>query len=207
MAIKGIKLVTLGLVDDEGVLIKGAQGLSADGTYPVTTEVLGTKTANITNISGTPTAIYGNDAQVDADIPKGTPSVALNFNGLPVGIKQKILGRVNDGKGGYIQGKAPKVAMLIQTTSVSDSSAQYIGFAKGVLNEASMNLQTSTNSVTRVEDAPTYTAFGVSRWNDEAIKFFDGADSKFTVENMMADVFKGYGATGTPSGASATVSK
>ena len=34
--------------------------------------------------------IYGNDGQVDADIAKGTPSVAFAFNGLPVDIKKQI---------------------------------------------------------------------------------------------------------------------
>lgn len=199
MAVKGIKLVTLGLIGDDGKLLTGTNGLSATGTYPVTTEVLGTKTANISNLSGSPVPIYGNNTQVDADIPNGTPSVQLDFNGLPLAIKQKILGGVNDGKGGYIQGTAPKVAMLIQTTSIGNGGAdQYVAFAKGVMNEAAMNLQTSTNNVTRVDDSPTFTAFGVTRWNDKAVKFFDGADAKFDASAMMADVFP----TATPSGGS-----
>lgn len=193
MAVKGIKLVTLAIVGDNGKILTGDKGLSTDGIFPVTTELLGTKTANITNISGSPVMIYGNDSQVDADIPAGTPSVALDFNGLPAAIKHKIIGRVNDGKGGYIQGTPPKVAMLIETTGIGNGGkSQYIGFAKGVLNEAAMNLQTSTNTVTRSDDSPTYTAFGVSRWNDQAIKFFDGADDKFDKSAMLADVFNGY---------------
>lgn len=205
MATKGIKLVTLGLIGDDGKLLTGEAGLSTNGIYPVTTEVLGTKSANISNISGTPVQIYGNDTQVDADIPKGTPSVALDFNGLPAVIKHKILGRINDGKGGYTQGTPPKVAMLIETTSVGNGGTpQYIGFAKGILNEAAMNLQTSTNTITRVDDSPTYTAFGVSRWGNEAIKFFEGGDANFTKENMMADVFNGYTAPTTGGSGSGT---
>lgn len=197
MATKGLKMVTLALLDDAGAIAKGAGGLSTDGTFPITDEMLGTKTANITNVSSAPTMIYGNDGQVDADIAKGTPSVAFDFNGLPFDIKQKLLGRVNDTKGGYTQGPVPKVAALIQTTTIGSASPQYIGFAAGKMNETALNLQTNTNAVVRVDDALTFTAFSVSRWGGEAIKFYDGGDAKFTEAAMLADVFNGYTAPTT----------
>ncbi|WP_270328914.1 phage tail protein [Lactococcus lactis] len=197
MATKGLKMVTLALLDDTGTIVKGTGGLSTDGTFPITDEMLGTKTANITNVSSAPTMIYGNDGQVDADIAKGTPSVAFDFNGLPFDIKQKLLGRVNDTKGGYTQGPVPKVAALIQTTTIGSASPQYIGFAAGKMNETALNLQTNTNAVVRVDDALTFTAFSVSRWGGEAIKFYDGGDAKFTEAAMLADVFNGYTAPTT----------
>ena len=197
MATKGLKMVTLALLDDTGAIVKGTSGLSTDGTFPITDEMLGTKTANITNVSSAPTMIYGNDGQVDADIAKGTPSVAFDFNGLPFDIKQKLLGRVNDTKGGYTQGPVPKVAALIQTTTIGSASPQYIGFAAGKMNETALNLQTNTNAVVRVDDALTFTAFSVSRWGGEAIKFYDGGDAKFTEAAMLADVFNGYTAPTT----------
>lgn len=196
MATKGIELVTVALLDDAGKILTGTSGLSTNGIYPITNEVFGTKTANITNLSSAPTPIYGNNGQVDADIAKGTPSVALDFNGLPIEIKNKLLGRVNDTKGGYVQGKVPKVAVLIQTTTTGTESPQYIGFASGKMNEAAMNLQTNTNAVVRADDALTYTPLSVSRWNGQAVKFFDGGDAKFTEDAMMSDVFDGYPATG-----------
>lgn len=192
MATKGLKMVTLALLDAKGAIVKGETGLSTNGVFPITDEMLGTKTANITNLSSAPTMIYGNDNQVDADIANGTPSVAFDFNGLPVAIKHKLLGRVNDTKGGYTQGQAPKVAVLIQTTTIGTAKPQYIGFAAGKMNEPAMNLQTNTNAVVRVDDALTFTAFSVSRWDGEAVKFFDGGDSKFTEDTMMKDVFNGY---------------
>ncbi len=197
MATKGLKMVTLALLDDTGTIVKETGGLSTDGTFPITDEMLGTKTANITNVSSAPTMIYGNDGQVDADIAKGTPSVAFDFNGLPFDIKQKLLGRVNDTKGGYTQGPVPKVAALIQTTTIGSASPQYIGFAAGKMNETALNLQTNTNAVVRVDDALTFTAFSVSRWGGEAIKFYDGGDAKFTEAAMLADVFNGYTAPTT----------
>ncbi|WKF73659.1 phage tail protein [Lactococcus lactis] len=205
MATKGLKMVTLGLLDKDGVLVKGDSGLSENGIFQITDEMLGTKTANITNVSSAPAMIYGNDGQVDADIAKGTPSIAFDFNGLPFEVKQKILGRENDGKGGYTQGEAPKVAALVQTTTIGTATPQYIGFGSGKMNETALNLQTNTNAVVRVDDALTYTGFSVSRWNGEAIKFFDGGDEKFKEEDMLADVFNGYGsATTTTSSTTST---
>ncbi|WMB98836.1 phage tail protein [Lactococcus cremoris] len=192
MATKGLKMVTLALLDAKGAIVKGDTGLSTNGVFPITDEMLGTKTANITNLSSSPQMIYGNDGQVDADIAKGTPSVAFDFNGLPVAVKNKLLGRVNDTKGGYTQGNIPKVAVLIQTTTIGTEKPQYVAFAAGKMSETAMNLQTNTNAVVRVDDALTFTAFSVSRWGGEAVKFFDGGDSKFTVDVMMKDVFNGY---------------
>ena len=196
MATKGLKMVTLALLDEKGVIVKGDTGLSTNGVFPITDEMLGTKTANITNLSSAPQMIYGNDGQVDADIANGTPSVAFAFNGLPVDIKNKLLGRVNDTKGGYTQGSIPKVAVLIQTTTIGTAKPQYVAFAAGKMNETAMNLQTNTNAVVRVDDALTFTAFSVSRWGGEAVKFFDGGDSKFTEDVMMKDVFNGYAGVG-----------
>ena len=150
MATKGLKMVTLALLDEKGVIVKGDTGLSTNGVFPITDEMLGTKTANITNLSSAPTMIYGNDGQVDADIAKGTPSVAFAFNGLPVAVKNKLRGRVNDTKGGYTQGSIPKVAVLIQTTTIGTAKPQYVAFAAGKMNETAMNLQTNTNEVVRV---------------------------------------------------------
>ena len=196
MATKGLKMVTLALLDAKGAIVKGDTGLSTNGVFPITDEMLGTKTANITNLSSSPQMIYGNDGQVDADIANGTPSVAFAFNGLPVAVKNKLLGRVNDTKGGYTQGSIPKVAVLIQTTTIGTEKPQYVAFAAGKMSETAMNLQTNTNAVVRVDDALTFTAFSVSRWGGEAVKFFDGGDSKFTEDVMMKDVFNGYAGVG-----------
>ncbi|MBC6498527.1 hypothetical protein H7R52_07005 [Weissella confusa] len=63
--------------------------------------------------NGTP--VYGNNSKVDQTQTKGEPSVALDFNDLPFDIKQKLLGRISDGKGGFLQGDRPRVAMTIET--------------------------------------------------------------------------------------------
>lgn len=50
MAIVGLKMVTLALVDDNQKLIKGAEGLSESGIIEIDDKMWGSKTANITNL-------------------------------------------------------------------------------------------------------------------------------------------------------------
>ena len=93
---------------------------------------------------------------------------------------------------------------MIQTTTIGTATPQYVGFAAGKMNETALNLQTNTNAVVRVDDALTFTAFSVSRWGGQAIKFFDGGDANFTEAAMMADVFNGYDSTTTTTTTSST---
>lgn len=200
MAIAGLKLITLALRDKEtGELLKGDAGLSADGLFPVTTKMLGAKSANITNISANGTAIYGNNSKVDQTQTKGEPSVALDFNDLPFDVKQKLLGRIADGKGGYLQGDRPRVAMTVETQNVKRTHSIWFGFANGEVQETAANLQTDTNNEVRVDDALTFTSFGVEAWNNEAMKVYSDIDAKFDKAAMQADVF-GNAGTATPSG-------
>lgn len=190
MAIAGLKLITLALRDKEtGELLKGDAGLSADGLFPVTTAMLGSKSANITNISANGTAIYGNNTKVDQTQTKGEPSVALDFNDLPFDVKQKLLGRVSDGKGGYLQETRPRVAMTIETQTTDRKNSIYFGFANGEVQETAANVQTDTNNEVRVDDALTFTSFGVEEWNNEAMKVYFSGDAKFEKTAMQADVF------------------
>ena len=103
MAIVGLKMVTLALVDAKTQnLITGAQGLSETGVIEVDSSMLGTKTANISNMEGQATKIPGNNAVQDVLIGPGSPTVALDFNNLDFEVKQKLLGFKSDSKGGYV---------------------------------------------------------------------------------------------------------
>lgn len=198
MAIAGLKLITLALRDKEtGALLKGETGLSANGLFPVTTKMLGAKSANITNISANGTAVYGNNSKVDQTQTKGEPSVALDFNDLPFDIKQKLLGRSSDGKGGYLQGDRPRVAMTIETQNIKRTNSVFFGFANGEVQETAANVQTDTNNEVRVDDALTFTSFGVEEWNNEAMKVYSDIDEKFDKSSMEADVFGASKATTT----------
>jgi hypothetical protein len=192
MAQVGLKLVTLALLDDDGKILTGEDGLSESGIYPVTTKMLGTKTANITNITTNGTDIYGNNTKVDRTQAKGQPSIALDFNNLDFDIKQKILGRNPDGMGGYLQGDQPRAAVLVEAESLKRDASYYYGFANGQMSEAALNIQTDTNNESRVDDALTFTSFGVEAWNNEAMKVYYSGNEEFDQEKMYADVFGGY---------------
>ena len=81
MAIVGLKMVTLALVDAKTQqIIKDDQGLSTSGILEVDSSMLGTKTANISNMEGQATKISGNNGVQDVLIAPGSPTVALDFN-------------------------------------------------------------------------------------------------------------------------------
>ena len=154
MAIVGLKMVTLALVDPKTQqIIKDAQGLSANGILEVDSSMLGTKTANISNMEGQATKIPGNNAVQDVLIGPGSPTVALDFNNLDFEVKQKLLGFKSDSKGGYVmQGDKPHVAMLIETETLDRKNSIYLGFANGIMQENAQNIATDTDKTKKQKD-------------------------------------------------------
>ena len=198
MAIVGLKMVTLALVDAKTQnLITGAQGLSETGVIEVDSSMLGTKTANISNMEGQATKIPGNNAVQDVLIGPGSPTVALDFNSLDFEVKQKLLGFKSDSKGGYVmQGDKPHVALLIETETLDRKNSIYFGFANGIMQENAQNVATDTDTAqTRNDDNMTYNALSAKAFNGEPLKkYFSGADG-FQKADMLKEVFGGYKAT------------
>ena len=198
MAIVGLKMVTLALVDPKTQqIIKDAQGLSASGIVEVGAEMLGTKTANISNMEGQATKISGNNAVQDVLIAPGSPTVALDFNNLDFEIKQKLLGFKSDSKGGYVmQGDKPHVALLIETETLDRKNSIYFGFANGIMQENAQNIATDTDTAqTRNDDNMTYNALSAKAFKGEPLKkYFSGAEG-FKEADMLKEVFGGYTAT------------
>lgn len=202
MAIVGLKMVTLALVDPKTQqLIKGEQGLSTDGILEVDSSMLGTKTANISNMEGSATKISGNNAVQDVLIAPGSPTVALDFNNLDFEVKQKLLGFKSDSKGGYtMSGDKPHVAMLIETETLDRKKSIYFGFANGIMQENAQNIATDTDTAqTRNDDNMTYNALSAKAFGGEPLKkYFSGA-SGFEKTAMLSEVFGGYtAAAGVP---------
>ena len=199
MAIVGLKMVTLALVDAKTQnLITGAQGLSETGVIEVDSSMLGTKTANISNMEGQATKISGNNAVQDVLIAPGSPTVALDFNNLDFEVKQKLLGFKSDSKGGYVmQVDKPHVAMLIETETLDRKNSIYFGFANGIMQENAQNIATDTDTAqTRNDDNMTYNALSAKAFGGEPLKkYYSGADG-FQEANMLKEVFGGY--TSTP---------
>lgn len=198
MAIVGLKMVKLALVDAKTQqLIKGEQGLSADGILAVDSSMLGTKTANISNMEGQATKVNGNNAVQDVMIAPGSPTVALDFNNLDFEVKQKLLGFKSDSKGGYtLQGDKPHVAMLIESETLDRKHSIYFGFANGIMQETAQNVATDTDTAqTRQDDNMTYNALSATAFGGEPIKkYYSGAES-FDKANMLKEVFGGYAAS------------
>ena len=201
MAIVGLKMVTLALVDAKTQnLITGAQGLSETGVIEVDSSMLGTKTANISNMEGQATKISGNNAVQDVLIAPGSPTVALDFNNLDFEIKQKLLGFKSDSKGGYVmQGDKPHVALLIETETLDRKKSIYFGFANGIMQENAQNVATDTDTAqTRNDDNMTYNALSAKAFNGEPLKkYYSGAEG-FQEANMLKEVFGGYTAGAVP---------
>ena len=199
MAIVGLKMVTLALVDPKTQqIIKDEQGLSKTGILEVDSSMLGTKTANISNMEGQATKISGNNAVQDVLIAPGSPTVALDFNNLDFEVKQKLLGFKSDGKGGYVmQGDKPHVAMLIETETLDRKNSIYFGFANGIMQENAQNIATDTDTAqTRNDDNMTYNALSAKAFGGEPLKKYYSGASSFEKTAMLKEVFSGY--TDTP---------
>ena len=199
MAIVGLKMVRLALVDAKTQnLITGAQGLSETGVIEVGSDMLGTKTANISNMEGQATKISGNNAVQDVLIAPGSPTVALDFNNLDFEVKQKLLGFVSDSKGGYVmKGDKPHVALLIETETLDRKNSIYFGFANGIMQENAQNIATDTDTAqTRNDDNMTYNALSAKAFNGEPLKKYYSGASSFEKNAMLQEVFGGY--TPTP---------
>ena len=198
MAIVGLKMVTLALVDPKTQqVIKDDQGLSTNGILEVDSSMLGTKTANISNMEGQATKISGNNAVQDVLIAPGSPTVALDFNNLDFEIKQKLLGFKSDSKGGYVmQGDKPHVAMLIETETLDRANSVYFGFANGIMQENAQNIATDTDTAqTRNDDNMTYNALSAKAFKGEPLKKYYSGASSFDKTTMLTEVFGGYTAT------------
>ena len=203
MAIVGLKMVKLALVDAKTQqIIKGEQGLSADGVLAVDSSMLGTKTANISNMEGQATKVNGNNAVQDVIVAPGSPTVALDFNNLDFEVKQKLLGFKSDSKGGYVmQGDKPHVALLIESETLDRAHSVYFGFGNGIMQETAQNVATDTDTAqTREDDNMTYNALSTKAFGGEPIKkFYSGAEG-FDEANMLKEVFGGYTQATTQTG-------
>lgn len=198
MAIVGLKMVTLALVDAKTQqIIKSDQGLSTNGILEVDSSMLGTKTANISNMEGQATKIPGNNAVQDVLIGPGSPTVALDFNNLDFEVKQKLLGFKSDGKGGYVmKGDKPHVAMLIETETLDRKNSIYFGFANGIMQENAQNIATDTDTAqTRNDDNMTYNALSAKAFDGEPLKKYYSGATSFDKTTMLKEVFGGYTAT------------
>lgn len=205
MAIVGLKKTYLAIIDKKTGKIKtGTDGLSADGLYQSNSKDLGTKSANITNISTSGTQIFGDNALVDVTNSKSFPQVAGVWNNLPFDVKAKLKGEVSDGKGGYVQSQdLPQIALIVESETLDRANSIFYAFANGQVKETAVNIQTDTAAEVRVDDTLTYQSFGFDAWNNQGMKTYFSGDTGFDKTAMLKEVMGGYTAS-APSGGSGT---
>lgn len=203
MAIVGLKKTYLAIIDKKTGKIKtGTDGLSADGLYQSNSKDLGTKSANITNISTSGTQIFGDNALVDVTSSKSFPQVAGVWNNLPFDVKAKLKGEVSDGKGGYVQSQdLPQIALIVESETLDRANSIFYAFANGQVKETAVNIQTDTAAEVRVDDTLTYQSFGFDAWNNQGMKTYFSGDTGFDKTAMLKEVMGGYTAS-APSGGS-----
>ena len=208
MAVRGLKMIYVGLKDDAGQVISGDTGLSATGVYEIDVDRskgnLGSRTANITGLTGTISKIPGNDQIVDMTKPDAAPSVAIDSNAIDGKVKQMLLGREQSASGAWVEKDGiTESALIIETHDVVTNKSVFFAFGRGSMSEASQNVQTDTDTQqTREDDNLTFTALGYKPWNGKAFATYYEGDEGFTRKKMFDEVFPDntYQADGTTSG-------
>lgn len=177
MATVGLKRVYLAVMDPAThVAKKGADGLSEDGVFEVTSEMWGTKTANLTNLEGSIERIDGNNMVVHSATNPSAPQISFNFNDLPFETAQAILGYKKGSDGDYeLQEVKPDVAVIVETSEPKENKSIFFTANSGVMQETSKNMGTNTNTAkTRADDNFVFAANGNDKFKKGIKKFFEG---------------------------------
>lgn len=198
MASIGLKMVYVGVKGDDGqTIVDATQGVSDKGVYPIDTnkdhQNLGTKTANITALSGNPVKITGNNEVVDVTNPPSSPQVAFDMNAINPAVREKILGRQANGIGGYIDSDKPvDCGVIIESQQPVTMKSVYFCFGRGNFNETTHNIGTDTDTAeTRDDDTLTFTSLGYDGFGGKPFAIFYESDSKFDKQKMFDLVFPG----------------
>lgn len=199
MASVGLNMIYAAPKGNDGQVITDTSkgGVSEKGVYPIDTNKgrgnMGAKTANLTALEGTPVKIPGNNEVVDTTNPPSSPSVALDFNAVNPTVRETLLGKVNNGEGGWIRSDNPvEVALIIESRVPTTNKAVYYCFGRGHLAETTHNIGTNTDTAeTRDDDTLTYTALGYSGFNGKPFAIYYEGQDGFDKKKMFDRVFPG----------------
>lgn len=213
MATLGIAGAKLALVDKNGIVLTGTNGIfkytdqaktDTTGIFDVTVDTsFGVASVALTNLFGSTTDIFGSNKLVYKSAGKGAAQTVLTVNSLPNEIKMAALGMPSDGKGGFtITGKADpnnRVAYLAESAEAFDiNKPVYVGMYMGTASEAGATLTSNNANDNRATDAITIA--GLERGDDGFGKYFYSSASKFDEAAMLSDVFKAATTGGTTGG-------
>lgn len=203
MATLGIAGAKLALVDKNGIVLTGTNGIfkytdqaatDTTGIFEVTVDTsFGVASVALTNLFGSTTDAFGNNKLVYKSAGKGAAQTVLTVNSLPNEIKMAALGMPSDGKGGFtITGKADpnnRVAYLAESAEAFDiDKPVYVGMYMGIASEAGATLTSNNANDNRTTDAITIA--GLERGDDGFGKYFYSSAPQFDEPAMLADVFK-----------------
>ncbi|CAK1233516.1 hypothetical protein LMG30234_GAICNKDF_00545 [Fructobacillus fructosus] len=198
MATLGIARAWVARIDAKGKVITGIDGINGDpsdkdGLFLIDeSSSFGIASANMTNLQGALSDIYGSNKLVYKAAAKGNAQTLLTVNHLPAEIKQRMLGAKADGRGGFtVNGKANsnnRIALLVESADAFDEQKPvYFGFFQGIVTEATENVATNDASEKRTTDALT---FGHLERGEEGFgkRYFSWVDN-FDKQKMFDDIF------------------
>lgn len=192
MSVVGIKRVYLGLLDENGdPVLDGETGLGTTGLIEITNEMLGTNSVNL-QVTKQGEEIDGNNVEVD--YVKGMPSAQMDivFNDLPWAIKNKVLGKVQQGTGWVDSMVNSYVCVITESESIDFKDKIYYCLPKAVATSKGQNMQTSTSKkVNRTTDELSFEGLTSPVANDMPLIQGSTLDSGFTVDKFFSQVFPG----------------
>lgn len=195
MAVQGLRTIYVALKDASGKTLTGEDGLSESGVYEIDTVKangnLGSRTANISNMSGTTTKIPGNNQVVDVETGDAAPTVAIDSNAINPTVLQKLLGKEKSASGAWIpKDGTTESALLIETQDRVTLKRVWFAFGRGIMSQASQNIQTNTDTAkTSEDDNITFTAEGYNLWNNKTFATYYESDESFDIKSMFKEVF------------------
>ncbi|CAK1235510.1 major tail protein [Fructobacillus cardui] len=211
MATLGIGRAWVARIGEDGKVITGVNGINGDasdtsGVFMIDqSSSMGIASANMTNLQGALSDIYGSNKLVYKSAAKGNAQTVLTVNHVPAEVKQRMLGATPDSRGGFtINGKANsnnRIALLVESADAfDDQEAVYFGFFQGIVTEASENVATNDTAEKRTQDVLT---FGhLERGDDGFGKRYFSWLPNFDKQKMFNDIFPS--ATGTAVSAPST---
>lgn len=197
MATIGLKTIYTGIKLPNGSVALDDQGVDPTGIFEIDTKKengnLGSKSFNITNLTGTTIKVVGNNEIVDASVGSSSPTVAIDSNMINPEKLNKLLGRVQLGDGGWAPGKTiVEVGLIGVAEDPIYHSRIFYCFGRGTLAKTTQNIQTNTDTAkTREDDNLTYTAMSYDKFNSEPYAVYWEKNKDFSLKKMFDRVFPG----------------
>ena len=202
MAVQGLRTIYVALKDASGNTLVGKDGLSENGVFEIDTVKgngnLGSKSANISTMSGTVNKVSGNNQVVDVEVGDAAPTVAIDSNAINHTVLQKLLGKEQSASGAWIpKDGVTEGALIVETQDRVTLKRVWYAFGRGIFSQSSQNISTNTDTTkTPEDDNITFTAEGYKPWNDKAYAtyyeddFKDG-DVDANIKKMFDEVCPG----------------